>query len=393
MRFFIFIFVFLTLYGGLNFYAFVKIRKAFVLSRGAGLFLICFMLFMVFCPIIVRVVEKLGMESLSRLLAYAGYVWMGGLFLFVCCSFIIDLYRFLLLTGTYFFNTDFAKWTLSPRSAFLVALTVSVLVTAYGYFEALNIKTERITIKTSKIPKELGRFRIVQISDVHLGLIVGEGRLERILKEVRSENPDILVATGDLLDGQVDNISKMADKFRLIKPPYGKFAVTGNHEFYAGLKKSLSFMKEAGFIILRGATHDIRGVVLVAGVDDEAGKRFGLSEEMDEVELLSNLSKDRFVLLLKHRPLFDQGSEGLFDLQLSGHTHGGQIFPFSLIIKMLYPIHAGLLALNKDTFLYASRGAGTWGPPIRFLAPPEVTVIDLVHGKDENPQARRTRDY
>ena len=270
---------------------------------------------------------------------------------------------------------------LAPRTAFFIALTVSLLVAIYGHLEALTIRTERITITTPKIPKELGKLRIVQISDVHLGLIVRGCRLEKILREVRAARPDILVSTGDLLDGQINDVSKTVDSFRLINTPHGKFAVTGNHEFYAGLERSLSFMKEVGFTVLRGEARDIRGVVLVAGVDDETANRFGLSNGMAEAELLSNLPGDRFVLFLKHRPLFHRGSDRLFDLQLSGHTHGGQIFPFSLIIKMLYPVDAGLLALNDGALLYVSPGSGTWGPPMRFLAPPEVTVVDLIHGE------------
>jgi len=339
------------------------------------------MLFMVFCPVIVRVLERVGMETLPRFLAYIGYTWMGFLLVFVCCYFLIDFFRLLGFVGTHLLKMDLEKWILSQRTVFFIALTVSLLVTMYGHLEALTIRTERITIRTPKIPKELGRLRIVQISDVHLGLIVRGCRLEKILREVRAARPDILVSTGDLLDGQINDVSNTIDSFRLINAPYGKFAVTGNHEFYAGLERSLNFMKEVGFTVLRGETRDVRGVVLVAGVDDETANRFGLSKGVTEAELLSNLPGDRFVLLLKHRPRVDQGSDGLFDLQLSGHTHGGQIFPFSLIIKMLFPVDAGLLALNNGALLYVSPGSGTWGPPMRFLAPPEVTVIDLIHAE------------
>ncbi|MEJ2068644.1 MAG: metallophosphoesterase, partial [Deltaproteobacteria bacterium] len=122
------------------------------------------------------------------------------------------------------------------------------------------------------------------------------------------------------------------------------------------------------------------GLIFVAGVDDDAAKRYGLSQGRTEGDLLSQAPVDRFVLLLKHRPhLVPQGQRG-FDLQLSGHTHGGQIFPFSLFVKMLYPEYAGLMELEGGKHLYVSRGCGTWGPPIRLFAPPEITIIDLVHG-------------
>ena len=380
MRFAVFISVFLTLYGLLHSYAFLKVRGAFSLSRWGSISLALFMAFMVLCPILVRVLERYGMESVPKILAYAGYTWMGLLFLFVCTAFVIDIYGLLLSVVTRVFHWDPGQWMPSSKITFFIPLAVSVLIGVYGHIEALNIRTERVVIKSPKIPEKVGRLRIVQISDVHLGLIMGEWRLERILREVRRAKPDILVSTGDLLDGQINDISRMAGKIGGIRTPYGKYAVTGNHEFYAGLGRSLGFTEEAGFTVLRGEKLEIPGLIIIAGVDDVTANRFGQHGRISEKQLLSDLPGDRFVVLLKHRPLVEIGSEGLFDLQLSGHTHGGQIFPFSLIIKLLYPIDKGLLPLWDRAFLYVNPGCGTWGPPMRFLVPPEVTIIDLVHG-------------
>lgn len=380
MRFAVFISVFLTLYGLLHSYAFLKVRGAFSLSMWGSISLALFMAFMVFCPILVRVLESHEMESVPKVLAYAGYTWMGLLFLFVCAAFVMDIYGLLLSVVTRVFHWDLGRWMLSSKITFFISLAVSLLVGVYGQIEAINIRTERVVIKSPKIPEKVGKLRIVQISDVHLGLIMGEWRLERILKEVRRAKPDILVSTGDLLDGQINDISKMADKIGSIRTPYGKYAVTGNHEFYAGIGRSLAFTEEAGFTVLRGEKLEIPGLIVMAGVDDVTANRFGLHREISEKQLLSDLPENRFVVLLKHRPLVEKGSEGLFDIQLSGHTHGGQIFPFSLIIKLLYPIDRGLLPLRDGAFLYVNSGSGTWGPPMRFLVPPEVSIIDLVHG-------------
>ena len=380
MRFAVFISVFLTLYGLLHTYAFLKARGAFSLSRWGGISLALFMVFMVLCPILVRVLERYGMETVPKILAYAGYTWMGLLLMFVCTAFVIDIYGLLLSVLTRVFHWDPGPWMPSSRITFFIPLAVSVLVGVYGHIEALNIRTELIVIKSPKIPENVGKLRIVQISDVHLGLIMGEWRLERILREVRRAKPDILVSTGDLLDGQINDISRMADKINDIRTPYGKYAVTGNHEFHAGIGRSLAFAEEAGFTVLRGEKLEIPGLIIMAGVDDVRANRFGGHGKTSEKLLLSDLPKNQFTVLLKHRPLVESGSEGLFDLQLSGHTHGGQLFPFSLLIKLLYPIDKGLLPLRDGVFLYVNRGSGTWGPPMRFLVPPEVTIIDLVHG-------------
>jgi len=190
--------------------------------------------------------------------------------------------------------------------------------------------------------------------------------------------PDILVSTGDLVDGQINGMGGLAELIHGVNPRYGKFAITGNHEFYAGLSQAMDFTEKAGFRILRGEGLTVEGLVNIAGVDDPAGNTNELYKGISEKELLSGLPREKFTLLLKHRPLIDKNALGLFDLQLSGHTHKGQIFPFSLITWMYYPVDSGCLKLVDNCYMYVSRGAGTWGPPIRFLSPPEVTVVELV---------------
>ena len=379
MRMISFFTIFSTLYGSLHLYAFLRARGALSFGRGVGLSLATFMVAMIFAPMLVRVLERHGYELLPRVLAYVGYIWMGLLFFFVSASLVIDLYRLLVYLIGFLPPKGPSRMTLSVQHAFFSALLVAVVVTVYGLFEAAHIRTEHITLKSPKISEEIGSLKIVQISDVHLGVIVREWRLKRILEKVRDARPDILVSTGDLLDGQIDNISLLADMLHDVETRYGKFAVIGNHEYYAGLDRSLDFTKRAGFTILRNQGLELSGLINIAGVDDAAGRRFGLLEAVSEKQLLSPLPRENFTLFLKHRPLLEKDAIGLFDLQLSGHAHKGQIFPFTLFIRPLYPIVAGLLKLGDGSSLYVSRGTGTWGPPLRFLAPPEVTIVDLVH--------------
>jgi predicted MPP superfamily phosphohydrolase len=321
------------------------------------------------------------LEFFARLMSYIGYIWMGILFLFVSASLVIDIYHFLVYVGSLVLRKDFVLFIPSAKTSFFIPFLLSIIIGVYGYFEAKDVRTEKIVINTSKIPEDVGRLRIVQISDVHLGLIVREDRLKRILSEVKKADPDILVSTGDLVDGQIDSLEKLANLFQKITPRYGKFAVLGNHEFYAGLDQALDFMEKTGFTILRGDWLSVKGVITLVGVDDPQGETYGLFKGRSEKELLSEVPHERFTLLLKHRPLVDKSSVGLFDLQLSGHVHGGQIFPFSIITGLYYPTQAGFANLDGRSKLYVSRGSGTWGPPIRFLSPPEVTLIELVHEK------------
>lgn len=341
--------------------------------------MVIFFVAMVFAPVIVRIAERNGFELFARFMAYVGYTWMGLLFIFVSVNFALDIYHLLLNLGRFILHTDLSAITLTPRHSFTIALLFSVAITAYGAFEAVMIRTEHVIIKTHKIPEKLDGFKIAQISDVHLGLIVREKRLERILNQVKAANPDILVSTGDLVDGQMDDLENLSNMLKKISAIHGKFAITGNHEFYAGLSRSLDFIKKTGFMILRGDGLAVSEWLNIVGVDDTARNYYGLAGSVSEKELLSRFSREKFTLLLKHRPLIDEDAIGLFDLQLSGHAHKGQIFPFSLITRFSFPAYSGLLKLEKNSLLYVNRGSGTWGPPIRFLAPPEVTIVEFVH--------------
>jgi predicted MPP superfamily phosphohydrolase len=375
----LFLLTFFLLYGGMHLYAFLKARAAFAFGATAGIFIAIFMLIMLFAPFVIRLSEKAGFEFFARLMSYIGYTWLGILFLFASVSIVIDVYRFVIFSGELILRQDWTYLKVPARYAFFIPLVLSVGIAFYGYFQARDIRTERITVKSPKIPAAIGRLRIVQISDVHLGLIIREERLARILREVKKAEPDILVSTGDLVDGQIDNLSGLADILKGIKAKYGRFAITGNHEFYAGLDQALNFTEKAGFTILRNRGLTIEGLITIAGVDDPQAKSFGLFGQASEKALLSEFPRDIFAVLLKHRPLIDPAAAGLFDLQLSGHVHKGQIFPFSIITWLYYPTQAGLAEAPGNALLYVSRGSGTWGPPIRFLSPPEVTVIDIVH--------------
>jgi predicted MPP superfamily phosphohydrolase len=377
----LFLMTFLLLYSGMHLYVFLKAREALSFGAEVSIPIIIFMVGMILTPLIIHFSEKHGFESIARDMSYLGYTWMGILFLFISASLIIDIYRFLVYSATFIFQKDLTIISPSARFSFFIPLLLSISIATYGYFEALNIRIEKVTVKTSKIPKGISGFKIVQISDVHLGLIIREERLKRILREVKKVNPDILISTGDLVDGQINRLEGLADLLKEINPRYGKFAITGNHEFYAGLAQALDFTKNAGFSILRGEGVNVSGLINIAGFDDPQGKTYGLYKDISEKELLSGLSPQKFTLLLKHRPVIDKDALGLFDLQLSGHAHKGQIFPFSLITRLYYrhTAHAGHLRLMDNSYLYVSRGAGTWGPPIRFLSPPEVTLIELVY--------------
>ena len=379
--FFVFFF---SAYGLLHLYIFLKAKNAFALNVRSSLVIVCFMLLMIIAPVMVRLSERAGLELFARGVAHVGYAWLGILFLIVCSSVVTDLYRLFVYLISFVPGLDVSRFSFSSKAYFLMALSVSILISLYGYFEARQIRVERIVIKTPKIAARLSPLRIAQISDVHIGLIVRHERLRRIVEQVKKVEPHLFVSTGDLVDGQINSLEGLAEILQAVNPQYGKFAVTGNHEFYAGLKQAIDFTERSGFTMLRGEHATIDDFLTIVGVDDPAGSGVSKGDGAQEKALLeksSSASSARFTLLLKHRPDVEQNSLGLFDLQLSGHVHKGQIFPFRFLTRLFYPRISGLFHLPKGSDFYISRGSGTWGPPIRFLAPPEITVIELVHAE------------
>ena len=375
--FIIFLTVFLTLYGLLHYYLYRKLMRALAVTWPYHALIIVFLLLMLLAPILINILARQGSHVLATYLAHVGYTWMGVLFLFFSIHLLIDIYQ---VSVHLLSKTSLQIPTgLNPgnKISFLLAFLMSIAVIIYGSFEARNLKAETLVLKTKKLPTGSNSFRIVQISDIHFSTINGVNLARKIAGRIESLDPHIIVSTGDLTDRGLNEKQTVTDIFKRLKAPYGKYAVAGNHEFYTGINRATEFTESAGFRMLRNEGIEVAGLVNIVGVDDPAAKQFGIDPNASESALLGKLSNNKLTILLKHQPLVSEKSKGLFDLQLSGHLHKGQIFPFSLITSLIYRYHDGLFKLGGYSYLYVSRGTGTWGPPVRFLAPPEVTLIEF----------------
>lgn len=376
----LFLVTYFSVYSLVHLYLFLKARAACHFGLGSGVALGLFMLVMMATPVAVRLMDRQGAIGPARGLAYLGYTWMGLVFLLFCLSLGVDLYNLTMRLVAVLIGSPTARLLLTGQKAFLTLLLLGLALGLWATAEAWRIRLERLEIKSAKLPPHLHQLKVAQISDLHLGLIVGERRLERVLSLIRGAEPDLLVCTGDLVDAQMDHLNHLASLLDQVKPPLGKFAVLGNHEFYAGIDQSERFLRLAGFTILRGTRDLPGGLFAVVGVDDPAvlyRQPTASTPEEQETEALAAPGSRPFTLLLKHRPSVRPESLGRFDLQLSGHTHKGQIFPFTLVTRLWFPRQDGLYRLAGGSVLYVSRGTGTWGPPMRFLAPPEVTLITV----------------
>jgi predicted MPP superfamily phosphohydrolase len=256
----------------------------------------------------------------------------------------------------------------------------TALIVAWAAIDAENIRIRTVVVPTAKLAPGSRPVRVVQVSDVHLGMLVGPRRLGVILGRVRAARPDLLVATGDMLDAVGAHLEPLAAMWREIEPPLGKYAITGNHEYYTGIPGALAFLEGAGFRVLRDQTVVVPGVANLVGMEYRAPA--GLAGAPARLRPLAEQLRDGdprlFTLLLKHLPTgFEEEAAPLgVDLQLSGHTHDGQMYPFRWLVRLSFR-HLRGLHRQGASLLYVSRGTGTWGPPLRFLAPPEVTVFEL----------------
>ncbi|MBI5207022.1 MAG: metallophosphoesterase [Candidatus Firestonebacteria bacterium] len=313
--------------------------------------------------------ERQFQSEVSHDFIVVSSIWMGFIFyvFFLFLSYDISIISFKL------FNIKINQETYTPFIIFFLSLVICI----YAYYEANNIKITTIDIPNHKTRINNDSFNIVQISDVHLGILVGNKKLQKITDMIKKINPDLLVITGDLLDKDVNHIEELYQLLADVKPKYGKYAVTGNHEFYVGIDKSILFMKNTNITLLRNQVKIIPGIMNIVGIDDPAVKIFDKSIDTDLSQTMKDIDKNLFTLLLYHQPKdYKKAQELGVDLQLSGHTHNGQLFPFNLFVSLSYPIYKGLHKFN-DFYIYISRGTGTWGPPMRFLSPPEITWIKV----------------
>jgi predicted MPP superfamily phosphohydrolase len=370
--------LYLSIYGSAHLYFLIKARRAWYLHGTGYVLLSAALLFLLLAPIQAKVLEAQGNLWPALAIAWIGYLWMGFLFLFICCALPLDIYHIVLGAGQRLIGADWTGLMLSRRQNLGLAVAISCGLVVYGGYAAYKIEPRFITLRSAKLPPGIGRVRIAQISDLHLGLMTYPGRLTPVIEILKHAQPDLIVSTGDLIDGRMINEERAAASLREIHAPMGKYAVTGNHEFYGNVKRATAFTGKAGFTLLRGRTVVIDKFLSVTGVDDPAAGGNGEADGPSEADLLKIVPGSHFSLLLKHRPTIHAGSRGRFDLQLSGHTHRGQIFPFGMIVSLRYPVRHGRVSLPGGGHLYVSRGTGTWGPPVRLLAPAEVAIIDIV---------------
>lgn len=262
-------------------------------------------------------------------------------------------------------------------------LITGVVVTALGIWRSRRPSVVRIAVPITGLHEDLEGFRIVQLSDLHIGPTLKRNFVERVVSTANGLEPDLIALTGDVADGHVAAMRHEVAPLAGLGAPHGKFFVTGNHEYYWDAPGWVKEVERLGFDALVNTYRVIEqgaATLLVAGVTDSTASAGTPGHRSDPEAAVSGAPDVDVRLLLAHQPSSAFAAQRVgFDLQLSGHTHGGQYFPFNLVVRLFQPFVHGLHRL-QDMWLYVSRGTGYWGPPMRLGVPSEITLIELVKG-------------
>jgi hypothetical protein len=294
---------------------------------------------------------------------------------------VTTLLRDLLLRGARFAVTASRYQTLLGPSA-LGALLTTVAVTAVGFVIARRPRIVDVDIPVARLPRALHGFSITQISDVHVGPTIRRDFVERLVGRVNGLQADLIAVTGDLVDGSVLELAAHTAPLSKLSARHGVYFVTGNHEYYSGEAAWTQEIRRLGLTVLKNQhvvlDHDGASLVL-AGVNDFAAHHYDPAQRSDPAAALQGAPADAGArILLAHQPGSAQAAANAgYDVQISGHTHGGQFWPWNLFVRFFQPFTAGLHRV-KNLWVYVSRGTGYWGPPNRFGVPAEITRIRLV---------------
>lgn len=294
---------------------------------------------------------------------------IGILFLLFCTAIFYDVAR----VALHYTPISAKRRLFFKKSLDISALAVASTLSIRAMYEARHVEIEKVSIKLKGLKKS---YKIVQLSDIHIGGLIDVAFIKDIVKRVNAMKPDLVVITGDLVDMDIDKIQAPLNELKSLQSKYGTFFIVGNHEYFHGIESIISAVKKLGIRVLENENvyvgEDAEGFNL-AGVYDIFGYRAG--HHFPEIDLALKNKKDAPTILLAHQPKFLEEVKNGVDLVLSGHTHGGQLYPFKFLVGLQQPYISGLHQHTPEVQIYVNKGTGFWGPPMRLGASSEITEI------------------
>ena len=314
-----------------------------------------------------RVLFNRGAQNIGTILEYGGAVWMGLLVLMLPALGAVDLVTV--------FGLVLKPWVVGLRWAAVGAAILMACIAWVG--GQVHPRTVDLEVELADLPAEAHGLVIVQLSDLHLGNLIGARRLRAVVEQIHGLDPDVVAVTGDLIDSDAGTVEKLVPELQRLTAPKGVFAVLGNHEYYAGVERSRKLLRDSGFTVLDNAAVEIMPGLWIAGVADRGGGRQTGELVADLDRALAGVAQDAAIVLLQHTPGNEEAAAAAgIGLMLNGHTHGAQIWPAHYLVRRAFPHLAGVWPVGGMTQV-VSRGAGRWGPPMRLFAPSEIYRITL----------------
>jgi predicted MPP superfamily phosphohydrolase len=397
LSFALFLGISLAILGGMHWYLWIRlVRDPALAEPWRRLFSIA-LLVLTFSVPIGMLALRLAPRPLDRIVPVLAFTWLGLAFLLFISVLALDLAR-LAAEGASLALAHLRSLPEPPadpsRRIFVARALAGTAVAAAAGTSALAFRSatgpaqiEEVPVTLERLPRALSGFTIAQLSDLHVGPTIGERHVRRIVEQVNALRPDLVAITGDLVDGTVEELGPAISHLARLTAPHGVFFVTGNHEYYAGVRPWFAELGRLGVRVLRNeriAIGDAAASFDLAGLDDWSARRRPESEyDQDLAGALAGRDPDRSLVLLAHQPRTSAVGAAVrsgVELQLSGHTHGGQIAPWNVVVAAVFPYVKGLYRHVEDGRagqVYVSRGTGYWGPPMRLGAPPEIGKIVL----------------
>jgi predicted MPP superfamily phosphohydrolase len=374
LPFLVFVAIALGLVGGMHYYLWARlVRDPLLPETWARVLTVTIVALGVAMPATLFAARLLP-GSVARPAIWVSFIWMGVGFLLVAFFGLADLARLLAFVVARYRGPAEPD----PERRIVLARMVAAGVTAVvaglstiGIRSALSgIQIKQLDVKLRGLPQELAGFRLVQISDVHVGPLLRKDWVAHIVEQIRQLAPDLVAITGDLVDGRVHELREHVAPLAKIEARRGVYFVTGNHEYYSGVEEWYAHLPSLGVRPLRNERVEVAPGLELAGIEDPTGAP-------DLAAALHGRDPEVALVLLAHQPRqFAEAAKRGVPLTLSGHTHGGQIWPFSWLVALAQPYLAGLHRRGESQ-LYVSRGTGFWGPPMRVFAPAEITLLRL----------------
>lgn len=388
MAFIIFYSIVITLYTLINYYIFSRGLNA--LPDGGFLKAIFPWVFwgMAATYVAGRILERIYLSFASDILVWTGSFWLAGMLYFFLAVAIIDLIRVFNYLIPFYPDIIVRNYTTIKQVLFFGVLAgVSIVVTA-GHINTRYPVVRTIHIPIEKKANGAEKLNAVMLSDIHLGTLIGNGHFEKIVNKVQSLHPDIILLAGDMLDEDLEPVLRqnIGQTLKQLNAPLGVYAVMGNHEYIGGAEAAYQYLKGYGITMLRDSVIKIEESFFIIGREDRDKPRFSGNKRRALSELVSETNPDYPIILIDHQPYYlEEASELGVDLQLSGHTHHGQLWPLNYITSSIFTISRGYGKVG-DMHVYVSNGVGTWGPPVRIGSRPEIIQLNIAFGKEMSPK-------